>query len=37
MAVEKMEVPAPRPGFPFFPPPAQPVEMIALLDSLQNQ
>jgi serine/threonine-protein phosphatase 6 regulatory ankyrin repeat subunit B len=37
LAVEKMEVPAPRPGFPFFPPPAQPVEMIALLDSLQNQ
>jgi cytohesin len=35
--VEKMEVPAPRPGFPFFPPPAQPAEMMALLQTLQNQ
>jgi ankyrin repeat protein len=35
--VGKMEAPAPRPGFPFFPPPAQPLEMIALLDSLQNR
>ena len=34
--VEKMEVPAPRPGFPFFPPPAQPAEIIALLQTLKT-
>jgi ankyrin repeat protein len=35
--VEKMETPKPRPGFFFLPPPAQPAEIIALLQELSGE
>jgi uncharacterized protein len=36
-AVKKMEAPKPRPGFFFLPPPAQPAEIIALLQELSGE